>query len=442
MQITTVGLDIAKNVFQVHGIDAAETVATISSIHIDQRPLYVDHNSEGRITMNMISVVGSLLGLLSAIGVSWPSSAQQPIRIGASIAVTGRDNVQGGYVREGYLLCQKQVNEKGGVLGRPIEFLIRDDGSEPKTAVGLYEKLIVEDKVDAVMGPYGSASTSAVADVTEKHRKLMIAPAAGTTSIWEKGRRYLVMVLSPLEGATEGTIDLAARNGLKTIALINVDTLPAKAVANGAIELAKKKGLQVVFHETYPPGTTDFSAILKKVKEAKPDLLVVNYVPAEVIAMTRQMKELDVNVKMLSATPGGGFLDYQKALTKMAEFVYAGSYWDPSLPYPGNLEFVAAYQKEFNHAPAFLSPASYSGCQLFVEALRRVGSLDSDKLREELLKLKTKTAFGDFAVDDRGFQVGHKAITIQWQGEKQVVVWPDEVAASKPRFPTPPWNQR
>ena len=159
MQITTVGLDIAKNVFQVHGIDAAETVATISSIHIDQRPLYVDHNSEGRITMNMISVVGSLLGLLSAIGVSWPSSAQQPIRIGASIAVTGRDNVQGGYVREGYLLCQKQVNEKGGVLGRPIEFLIRDDGSEPKTAVGLYEKLIVEDKVDAVMGPYGSAST-------------------------------------------------------------------------------------------------------------------------------------------------------------------------------------------------------------------------------------------------------------------------------------------
>jgi branched-chain amino acid transport system substrate-binding protein len=392
--------------------------------------------------MNMISVVGSLLGLLSAIGVSWPSSAQQPIRIGASIAVTGRDNVQGGYVREGYLLCQKQVNEKGGVLGRPIEFLIRDDGSEPKTAVGLYEKLIVEDKVDAVMGPYGSASTSAVADVTEKHRKLMIAPAAGTTSIWEKGRRYLIMVLSPLEGATEGTIDLAARNGLKTIALINVDTLPAKAVANGAIELAKKKGLQVVLHETYPPGTTDFSAILKKVKEAKPDLLVVNYVPAEVIAMTRQMKELDVNVKMLSATPGGSFLDYQKALTKMAEFVYAGSYWDPSLPYPGNLEFVAAYQKEFNHAPAFLSPASYSGCQLFVEALRRVGSLDSDKLREELLKLKTKTAFGDFAVDDRGFQVGHKAITIQWQGEKQVVVWPDEVAASKPRFPTPPWNQR
>lgn len=377
-----------------------------------------------------------------ALGGSQASAAQQPIRIGASIAISGRDAVQGGYVREGYLLCQKHVDETGGVLGRPIEFVIRDDGSDPKTAAALYEKLITEDKVDAVMGPYGSPMTDAAADVTEKHRKLMVAPAAGTTSLWGKGRRYLVMVLSPLEAATEGTIDLAARNGLKTIALINVETLPAKAVINGAIELAKKKGLEVILHETYPPGTSDFSAILNKVKAAKPDVLVANYIPAEVIAMTRQMRELDVNVKLYSATPGGSFLDYYKALGKSAEFVYAGTYWDLSLAYPGNREFVAAYQKEFNHAPSFLSPASYAGCQLFVEAVRRAGSLDSDKVREELLKVKTKTVFGDFAVDERGFQIGHKAVTIQWQDGKQVVVWPDDVAGGKPRFPTPPWSGR
>ncbi|HKA33180.1 MAG TPA: amino acid ABC transporter substrate-binding protein [Candidatus Binatia bacterium] len=371
-----------------------------------------------------------------------PSMAQQPIRIGASIAISGRDAVQGGYVREGYLLCQKHVNEKGGLLGHQLEFVIRDDGSDPKGAAALYETLITGDKVDGVMGPYGSAMTEAVADVTEKHRKLMVAPAAGTSSIWEKGRRYLIMVLSPLEAATEGTIDLAARNGLKTIALINVDTLPAKAVAKGAIELAKKKGLEVVLHETYPAGTTDFSAILNKLKAAKPDALVANYVPAEVVAITRQMRQLDVNVKMLGATPGASFVDYYKGLEKTAEFVYAGSYWDPSLAYPGNREFVAAYRKEFNHDPSFLSPASYAGCQLFVEAVRRAGSLDSDKLRQELLKTKTRTVFGDFAVDDRGFQIGHKAITIQWQDSKQVVVWPDEVATGKPRFPMPAWTGR
>jgi branched-chain amino acid transport system substrate-binding protein len=130
--------------------------------------------------------------------------AQQPIQLGASISITGTDAVQGGYVREGYLLCQKHVNEKGGVLGRPIQFVIHDDGSDGQTAIRIYEKLITEDKVDAVMGPYGSPITEVVADVTEKHRKLMVAPAAGTTAIWEKGRRYLVMMLSPLEASTEG----------------------------------------------------------------------------------------------------------------------------------------------------------------------------------------------------------------------------------------------
>ena len=109
-----------------------------------------------------------------------PSIAQQPIRIGVSMSITGKQySVQGGYGREGYLLCQKHVNAQGGVLGRPIEFVIYDDGSDEKNAIRLYEKLIVEDKVDAVLAPYGSAITDAVADVTEKHRKLMIAPMAG-----------------------------------------------------------------------------------------------------------------------------------------------------------------------------------------------------------------------------------------------------------------------
>ena len=126
--------------------------------------------------MNRETKISVLMVLFSVLGIAapCPSAAQQSIRIGASTAISGRDEVQGGYVREGYLLCQKDVNEKGGVLGRPLEFVIRDDGSDPKAAAGLYEKLITEDKVDAVMGPYGSAMTDAVADVTEKHRKLMM----------------------------------------------------------------------------------------------------------------------------------------------------------------------------------------------------------------------------------------------------------------------------
>src|SRR5262249_262812 len=114
----------------------------------------------------------TVLGVL-VIGASSPSLAQQPIRIGASMALTGKYGLQGGCGRDGYQLCQKHVNAQGGVLGRPIEFVIRDDASDEKTAIRMYEKLIMEDRVDAVLGPYSSPITDAVADVTEKHRRLM-----------------------------------------------------------------------------------------------------------------------------------------------------------------------------------------------------------------------------------------------------------------------------
>src|SRR6267154_73174 len=107
-------------------------------------------------------------------------------------SLTGKYALQGGYARDGYQLCQKHVNAQGGVLGRQIEFVIRDDASDEKTAIRVYEKLITEDRMDAVLGPYSSPITDAVADVTEKHRKLMSAAMAGTTSLWEKGRKNLI----------------------------------------------------------------------------------------------------------------------------------------------------------------------------------------------------------------------------------------------------------
>jgi branched-chain amino acid transport system substrate-binding protein len=388
------------------------------------------------------SLILSFVLIVLAFGMPRPSEAEQPIRIGVSLSLTGRYALFGSYARESYLLCQKHVNENGGALGRSIAFVIYDDRSEVQTAVRLYEKLISEDKVDAVIGPYSTPITDAVADVTEKHGKLMIAPMAATTSLWEKGRRYLIMVLSPFEVFSEGLLELAARNGLKTIALVNEDAIVPRTVVKGALESAKKRGVEVVLHEVYPTGTTDFAGILNKVKAAKPDVLMVGALPDDAVVITRQLKELDINVKMFNSTPGGLVPEYYNKLDKAGEFVYSGSWWERGLPNPGNKEFVEAYEKAYNRVPIFHSADSYVACQLLVAAARRVGSLDSDKIREDILKLRTKTLLGDFAVDGRGFQIGHKAVTIQWQNGKQVVVWPDEVAAGKPRFPTPPWSQR
>ena len=388
-------------------------------------------------------LVGILFSVLM-IGVPRPNMAQQPIRIGATMSLTGKQySVQGGYGREGYLLCEKHVNAQGGVLGRPLQFVIYDDESDEKTAARLYEKLIAEDKVDAVLGPYGTAITEAVADVPEKHRKVMVAANAATSSIWEKGRRYLIMVLAPIDSAAAGVADTAARNGLRTVAILNQDALLPKAVAKGTSEVAKNKGLEVISSASYPDGTTDFTGILNKLKAAKPDVLVASSVRLDdLVTITRQMKEVDFNVKMLSSLPYGLLPEYYKRLGKEAEFVYSATFWEAALANPGNQDFVAAYEKEFRRAPAVQSANSYAGCQIFVEAVRRAGTTDSEKLREALLALKTRTILGDFAVDQRGFQTGQKAVTIQWQNGEKVVVWPDELASGKPRFPTPPWSTR
>ena len=134
----------------------------------------------------------------------------------------------------------------------------------------------------------------------------MIAPTAATSSIWQKGRQYLIMVLAPIDSAAVGVLEIAAHNGLRSVAIINQDALLPKAVAKGTYEIARSKGLEVVFFETYPDGTADFSGILNKIEAAKPDVLVTASVRLDdLVTITRQMRELGLDAKMSSSLPYG-----------------------------------------------------------------------------------------------------------------------------------------
>jgi len=390
--------------------------------------------------MTSVAALVLILALLVALP---PADAQGPtLKIGASLSLTGTYAKPGKYGHEGYQLCAKELNARGGLLGRRVELVSYDDRSDPQTAVRLYEKLITEDKVDVVMGPYSSPITEAAVNVTEKYRKLMVTPLAATTSIFKKGRKYIFMIVSPAEVYLEGLIDLAAKRGLKTIALTYEDTLFAKAAAVGAAELARSKGMRVVFQEPYPKGTTDFAALLTKIKALDPDVFAAATYFDDAVAVTRQMKELDVNPKMLGLTVGGDLPEFYDLLKQNAEYVYGASQWEPHLPYPGLGEFVEAYKKEFGREPVYHAASVYGGCLVFAEAVRRAGTLDTDRLRDVLLKLEMRTPFGDYKVDADGFQIGHKMVMSQWQDGRKVIVWPEDLATGKPRFPTPSWSQR
>jgi branched-chain amino acid transport system substrate-binding protein len=398
-----------------------------------------------------VFAVAVLVALASAV-----AQAQPPIRIGASIAHTGSNAVPGASQLRGYQLCVKHMNEKGGVLGRKLELLFYDDGSERTTAARLYEKLIAHDKVDLVLGPFGSGSTDAAANVTDRHRMPMVAPTAADPFIYKKGRKFIFSMQPSAEVILEGLVDLAAKKGLKTVALINLDSSFPRAITQGAIDLAKKKGLQVVFVDAYPAGTTDFSAILTKVRAANPDVLGGATIFEDAVAITRQMKALNVNPRMTGLTVGVDLPTFYETLGRDAEFVYGTTGWLPELvdlragglipiarQYPGAREFAESYRKEFSGADlSNFSAAGYGGCQILVEAIRRAGSLNSGKLREALSKMDHNTVFGAFRVDRDGRQIGHKILLFQWQDGKKAIVWPEELASVQPRFPTLPWNQR
>ena len=372
-----------------------------------------------------------------------PADAQTPIKIGASMSVTGTYAKPGTYQKQGYDVCIDELNAKGGILGRKVELVIYDDQSTPATAVRLYEKLITEDKVDAVMGPYSSAVSEAVANVTEKYKKVMVAPLAATTSIFKKGRKYIFMVITPAENYLDGLIDMAAKRGLKTVAIIHEDTLFPKASAAGTVEAAKKKGMQVVLQEAYPKGNTDFSALLVKIKAANPDVIAAGTYFDDAVAITRQMKELNVNPKMFGLTVGGDLPEFYDLLKQNAEYVYGSTQWDESLPYPGQKEFLAAYKAKFKgQEPSYHTAAGYAGCLIYAEAVKKAGTLDADKVRDQLLKMEIKTAFGEYKVEPDGFQIAHKMVMLQWQDGKRIVVWPDDLANGKMRYPTPEWGKR
>lgn len=192
------------------------------------------------------------------------------------------------------------------------------------------------------------------------------------------------MVIPPAQAFFEGLIDLTAKKGLKTVAIINEDTIFSKATAKATMELAKKKGLELVFTEAYPQGSTVFSVILRRVGVLNPDVLAAAIYFEDAVAITRQMKDLGVNPRMYGVTVGGDLPKFYETLWHTAEFVYGNSAWVPGLvslragglipiarQYPGASEFVESYRREFPGAdPSSQSAAGYAMCQILIEATR------------------------------------------------------------------------
>ena len=371
----------------------------------------------------------TMLALATLLGATAVPAEEPPIRIGATMSETGAYATQGRAARNGYQLCEQHLNETGGLLGRPVQFIIHDDASNSDQARALYQQLISDEQVDAIMGPYGSTLTEAIAPITERHAMVHVTPLAATSSIWEQGREYLFMVLPPAELFLAGLIDIADRKGLQRVAVLQEDSLFPRAAGSGAAKLAQERGMQLVFHNTYPSGQEDFADMIQALQQGEVEVLAMAASNLDdFIRVRQQMQEAGVNPMFGTS---GAVDEFSQALGAKADGSFGLSAWEPSLPNPGIDHFVEAYGRTFERAPSFHAAGAYGACQLFAQAVRETGKLDQDALRDTLLNLETSTVFSQYAVDARGYQTANRGVFIQWQKGQKVVVWPDELASAE-----------
>ena len=394
----------------------------------------------------MTTILAALVTLLVAgAGTAWANHRpNNEVLVGGAISQTGRYAEPAGRQVNSIKLWVDEVNARGGLLGHKVQLLLLDDKSDTQTAIKLYEKLITEDKVDLILGPYSSGITEAVANVTERYKMPFVAYGAASSPIWEKGRRYIFNIVAVAEDYQKGAVHLAKQIGVKTAAIIGEDSLFPRQAAKGAKDWATKLGIQIVVEENYPLKQTDFTALLQKIKASGAEAVFSNSYFADSAAQLRQMREQNMNFKLYSSTIGPALPNFPEQLGATAEYVLGFSQWEPLpkiLKHPGMEQFIAAYDKRFGEKPNYHAGGAYGALQVTETALKKAGSFDKEKLRDALATIDTQTIYGHYKVDAKGMNA-HEGLTFQILKGQRKVVWPEKWAETKPELPMPDWSKR
>ncbi len=340
-------------------------------------------------------------------------------------------------------LYVEELNARGGLLGHGVVLKIVDDKSDIQTAIRLYETLITADAVDIVLGPYSSPINDAVANVMERYKRPFIVPAAASPAIFQRGRTQVFR--TPRTNSQEyqrGALHVAKELGVRRIAIIGEVSQFARQVTLGALEWAKKLGLEVVLLENYHKERTDFTALLRKIEASGAEAIFSNGYYLDAVAQTRQLRELNIDVKLFSPVLGPSTPKFVHELGPAAEFVLGFSLWEPrpALGHPGVKAFIESYARRFGEKPNYRAATSYAEMQITEAAVKQAGSFEPGKMRDALAAITVQTVMGPWKVDERGF-MSIDGLAIQIQNGKRVIVWPAH--KSEARFlPMPKWEER
>ena len=388
------------------------------------------------------------LGAFAAGSPLWAEENKE-IRFGASLALTGRMATEGRLVKDGYDFMAKHINEAGGIpIGDDhyqISIVYYDDESDPSTGARLVERLIVEDQVDFLLGPYSSSVTFPASSVAERHQVPMVLAHAAATNIYDRGYYYIFATLNTIDQYFGNIIDMAV--GLdprpQTLALLAEDALAPQLAAEAAAERAREHGLEVIYHESYPTETTDFSSILAAIRAQDPNIFLAAGYTADMIVVTRQAHEMGLTPDLFGLLLGPTLPGFTEALGEDADYVLEPVQWSSHLPWEDEVfgwtaaDYARMFEEEFGYEPDYHPPLSSAALMVYYHALKEAGTLDRQAARDAIANTDIMTFYGPIRFDEKGRNVGKGMAVIQLQDLQPQVVYPDDVAEGELIYPMP-----
>jgi branched-chain amino acid transport system substrate-binding protein len=382
----------------------------------------------------------ALAGVIAATlaGVA-PAQAQDVIRIGAPLALTGGLADEGKKQQIAYDMWLKRVNAAGGITvgGKKmrVELVTYDYQTDEKRAQQMAERLITQDKVHFLTAPFGSGHTKVVAGVAERYGMPVVASVASSESVFNQGYKNLFGTLAPNGGIVANMVPLVQKQfpNVRKIAILGREDVFPRAMATEMKAIAEKAGLQVVYSDFYPVGTLDHAAALSKMRAAQPDWVYITGYTQDLVLARKQMNDLKFAAPVITMITGPSYKEFIEALGPLANGVTSASWWHHSLTYKADDVFgsTAEFYKEFTARtkadPDYVHASSAAALIALQKAIEKAGTLDRDKVRAALASLDITTFYGPIKFTPNGMNTGRDLPIVQVQGGQVKVLYPEAI---------------
>ncbi len=376
------------------------------------------------------------------------------ILFGAPVGLTGSLAKESKLTQQGYELWKEAVNANGGIKVGGKSYMVDikyyDDQSKQDLSAQLAEKLINEDKVNFLLGPYGTSSTQTMSAIAEKYEIPMVEGEGAAEKIFNQGFKYTFGTLSPAPNYLKGVVEMAVAMTPKpkTVVILSANDAFSVEVADGAKKAAEAAGLTVLDYIKYPNNETNLTAQVTQAKGQNPDLILNSGHFAEAVAIVKAAKELAVNPLGMGFSVGPSLPDFKDTLQADADYIYGGSQWTRDLTYQGDdywktpAAYYDAFSKHWGNAPSYQSAMATACGLVFQRALEKAGSLDPKAVRDAIAATDFMSFAGQMKFDARGINTFKPMVVEQWQKGNKGTVWPAAVASTKPQWPMPAWDKR